>query len=861
MRAAEKAPEKEDVWIPSACSICYCQCSIRVHRVDGVVVKIEGNPDSPIGEGRLCSKGASGIMTLYDPNRVNTPLMRTNPEKGIGVDPGWKEISWEEALQTVAERLKKVREKDPRLLFFQGTTTCSSSQVTGMWSFIAPFGSQNFWSSGGGLHCGNGAHLINGIMHASWSAVPDFEYCNYALYFGASKGHSAGHVATQNAQKAADARSRGMKLVVVDPMCNFASGKANEWVPIRVGTDAALALAMVNVLLNEMGVWDAAYLSRHTNAPYLVAPDGHYLRDGATGKPLVWDSGDGEAKPYDDPGPNDAALECPPTVGGVECHTGFQLLKEHVKQFTPDWASSITTIPARTIRRLAHEFGQEARIGSTIVIDGVSLPYRPACAIYFRGAQSHKNSVYNCFSIELLNQIVGAADVPGGALGFNPVSHGHPETGKPHYVPREGPDGLMITGMWMGAHLPYPPHEPRAPETMKLGELFPMARNSPLMVSQDQDAVWRQFGLPYPPEAMINYGANSIMSVGNAATVAEALKKIKFIVSVDVILNEFTDFADIVFPDTCYLERLEPWPNQGIFNHPAGLGEWAWPIRQPAVEPAPQRRSFNEIMLELGERVGIRDGMNIYFNLLFALKPPYQLDPDLRYSWEDICDRVLKNNFGPERDLEWFRTNGLVKWPKKMEEVYWRPFVKVRVPVYWEFLKTMGEQTAEVAKGFGFPIDLARYEPLPSWNPCPSHELRDERYDLFGFYYRDVLHANSFTMENPWLDEAATMNPYSYSITINTDTAQKKGIHDGDLIYVESARGRRIQGKVKLSQGIHPEGLAVAACAGHWSKNQPIARGKGVFFNDLLELDLDHADPVNMNLDVCVKVRVYPAPR
>ncbi|MDO8691927.1 MAG: molybdopterin dinucleotide binding domain-containing protein, partial [Dehalococcoidia bacterium] len=334
-----------------------------------------------------------------------------------------------------------------------------------------------------------------------------------------------------------------------------------------------------------------------------------------------------------------------------------------------------------------------------------------------------------------------------------------------------------------------------------------------------------------------------------------------FIVSVDVFLNEFTDFADIVFPDTCYLERLEPGPNQGIFNHPAGLGEWAWPIRQPTVEPAYQRRSFNEIMLELGERVGIRDGMNIYFNLLFALKPPYQLDPDLRYSWEDITDRVLKNNFGPERDLEWFRTNGLVKWPKKVEEVYWRPFVKVRVPVYWEFLKTMGEQTAEVAKGFGFPIDLARYEPLPSWNPCPSHELQDDRYDLFGFYYRDVLHANSFTMENPWLDEAATMNPYSYTITVNTDTAQKKGIRDGDLIYVESAKGRRIQGKVKLSQGIHPEGLAVAACAGHWSKNQPIARGKGVFFNDLLELDLDHADPVNMNLDVCVKVRMYPAPR
>ena len=90
-------------------------------------------------------------------------------------------------------------------------------------------------------------------MHASWSIVPDFEYCNYAIYFGASKGHSAGHASCSNMGKAAEARARGMKMVVVDPMCNFAAAKATEWVPLRVGTDAALALAMCNVMVNELG--------------------------------------------------------------------------------------------------------------------------------------------------------------------------------------------------------------------------------------------------------------------------------------------------------------------------------------------------------------------------------------------------------------------------------------------------------------------------------------------------------------------------------------------------------------------------------------------------------------------------------
>ena len=97
---------REDKWIPSACTICYGGCSILGHRVNGTLIKIEGNPESPMGNGRLCAKGISGIMILYDPNRVNTPLRRTNPQKGIGIDPGWKPISWDEAMKETTARLK-----------------------------------------------------------------------------------------------------------------------------------------------------------------------------------------------------------------------------------------------------------------------------------------------------------------------------------------------------------------------------------------------------------------------------------------------------------------------------------------------------------------------------------------------------------------------------------------------------------------------------------------------------------------------------------------------------------------------------------------------------------------------------------
>src|SRR3990172_721911 len=373
------AQSREDTWIPTSCSLCYATCSTLVHRVDGVVVKIEGNPQSVVGKGRLCGKGVSGLMCHYDPNRLTRPLRRTNPKKGLDEDPGWKEIGWDEALDEIAAVLKRVRAEDPRKLVVQRTTTVQASR-TPMQTFGAAFGTPNISVSGGALHCGNGAHLVSGMMHASWSAVPDFEYCNYAIYFGASKGHGAGHASNSNMGLAAEARARGMKMVVVDPMCNFAAAKATEWVPLRVGTDAALALAMCNVLANELGTIDAPYLQAKTNAPYLIGADKLYARDPASGKPLVWDSAANQARPFTDAQAADMALEREYVVRGLRCHPAYQKLKDHLKKFTPEWAEKICTVPAATIRRLSREFATEARIGSPIGVDGGLLAYRPGPA-------------------------------------------------------------------------------------------------------------------------------------------------------------------------------------------------------------------------------------------------------------------------------------------------------------------------------------------------------------------------------------------------------------------------------------------------------------------------------------------------
>jgi molybdopterin-containing oxidoreductase family molybdopterin binding subunit len=851
----------EDVWIPSACSICYNQCGILVHRVNGVAVKIEGNPDSPLGLGRLCPKGLSGIMMLYDPHRLNAPLKRTNPQKGIGVDPGWVEISWEEALETIAGRLNKVREDDPRKLIMTGCIPSMWPLTFGMSSFMPAFGSFNIFISDG-HQCGNAEHLLAGTLHAALTTNPDLEYCNYLIMFGCHCGTAAYYAFTTMAQRMADARARGMKLVVVDPMMNAAGEKADEWLPIKPGTDGALALAMLNVLLNEENLYDKEYLREHTNGPYLIKPDGYYLRCEATGAPLTWDEAREETAPYNQTPPHQAAIEGRYQVDGVECRPAFQVLKEHVEKYTPEWAEGVTTLPAKVILRIAREFGQAASIGSTITVDGVQLPHRPASVVYFKGAHGHNHAWLTSLAIELVCEVVGASNVPGGFMGCNPVCYGHPETELPRWVPEAGPDGLLTPGVWYGvtepgfSTKPYPAPEPQAPQSYSFMDLLPLALSSHLAVMTV--AMKEDFKIPYKPEVLINYGANSLMSIGDPAVTAEALKEL-YVISFNLWLDETTDFADIVLPDTSYLERLDPSPNLHIHHFPVGMGDWGWQIRQPVVAPMGQRRHFCEVLLDISERLGMLPDHYAILNHYYGLRGEYTLKPTETYSWEEIGDRIYKNFFGPEHGLEWFKEHGVIKWPKQVREAFWKPFIEARVPIYFEWMKDFAKKIDAIVEENGLPWpDTGDFQPLPDWKPCAALEAEDQEYDMQAIYYRVAWHSFSMTYQNPWLDEISTkMDPYSYFVSLNAATAKKKGIRSGDPLWVESKEAGRVRGRAVLVEGIHPQVVGIANNGGHWSPNLPVAKGKGVFFEALMPLDLDKTDPVTITMDCDARVKIY----
>ena len=182
------------------------------------------------------------------------------------------------------------------------------------------------------------------------------------------------------------------------------------------------------------------------------------------------------------------------------------------------------------------------------------------------------------------------------------------------------------------------------------------------------------------------------------------------------------------------------------------------------------------------------------------------------------------------------------------------------MPIYSEFLVDIGERVKEIVKETGIQIDISQYTPLISWFPCSIHAESPE-YDLYCSSYRDTLHTGSHTMEQPWLDEASRMNPYTYNITMNRDTARKKGLKDGDIIEVESPAGYKVRGVLKTMEGHHPQTMGMAACSGHWGRGMPIAWGKGTNFNTLLSFNLKRVDPVVLTPENCVRVKVKKVER
>ena len=251
-------------WIAASCLNCSTRCATRVRVVNGKAVKITGNPLSRVSEGENCARAHIGLQVLYDPGRISTPLKRTNPVKGRGVDPGWTPISWGQALNEVSERLKSLRVKRQphQLLLLYGLNTISDEDIINR--FADAYGTPNVIS---------GDALENEADKAGeWMADGnytqsgyDLARTNYILDFGASILESEKPLARNLRMwgKIRRERPNRAKVVVIDPRYSVTAARADQWLPINPGTDAALAMAIANVIISER-LYDTGFVENWT---------------------------------------------------------------------------------------------------------------------------------------------------------------------------------------------------------------------------------------------------------------------------------------------------------------------------------------------------------------------------------------------------------------------------------------------------------------------------------------------------------------------------------------------------------------------------------------------------------------------
>ncbi len=851
---AEKGKEETLFGICGACM--QRDCATLVHIKDGVVVKIEGNPDSPPNFGGLCGRAHAQIMALYNPYRVKNPLVRTNPEKGLDIDPMWKEVTWDEAMSIIAEKLKKIREKDPRgLVICEGFGDSDTILRT---LFGIAFGTPNEIGTHGPLCT---IHYASMLVHAAApEAIAEMEHCEYLLSLGRSLGPN---FATAPAiRRFTQAVDRGMKLVVIDPHCSIEASKG-EWIPIRPGSDLAFLLAMAHVMMYEGLQQDEWFLKSRTNAPYLIGPDGYYYRDTVTGKPMMWDPRENRAKTFDSQF-QDIALLGEYNISGVLCRTGYDLVKAEYVSYTPEWAEKICTVPAKTIRRVAKEFVGHAKIGSTIQIDGFTFPFRPASVNTHRGVNCHRGGSYADLVGKIINMMVGNIEVPGGCVGDSQRG--------PLLAPDE--DGIVKPQF---EAKPYPFKFP--PDTIDLHEYYPNKHTTPHLTAK---AILEpgKYHINYNVEAWLNVGGNPIRKNAQPDTFVKALKKIPFVAAISYHMDEPTILADVVLPAHSALERCRcvayRQPHQTTGADQAGM-RLAY-IRQP-VPPVFDSRHTDDIFIELAERLGFLYGPNGLYDRLnkFSIDGDnfnlgageYKLDINKKYTLQEIYDRQLKSwKHGDGRGLDELSKTGFVRYPapkKYWYTYYFYPDNKTRHPFYFESLKKTGDTLRANLRKYNlkFPgIDneeeiFDQYRPIPYWIENSEISAPAE-YDLWVVSWKTPYYAHDQdnVSGNPWLGEISDKDPFDTGIFLNSATAKKKGLKHGDMVTIESRYGKTA-GELKVTELLHPDAVGTPGCHGLGTiQSNPVLRD-GPHFNSLLSLDEKTLDAVSAGQELSPRVKIY----
>jgi thiosulfate reductase/polysulfide reductase chain A len=638
--------------IYSICFMCTVRCPIRVEVENDEVIWIEGNPHVPGIEGALCAKGSAGLALLNDTERPKHPMIRTGP-RGAGQ---WRRVSWEEALDYVADKLKSVIQEHGPQSFVFGERTNLNTHISK--TFMKALGSPNHFTHD--ALCKGSVNTAFRSLTGYTDAEVGIDYANtrHIIMYGRNIFESLEIKAINNLL---DAMDKGAKLTYIDPRVTVTASKAQRYWQIRPGTDLALNYALIHTILKEK-LYDKDYVN-------------------------CW----------------------------VE---GLAELQAFVEPYTPAWAETETGIPASEIMALARE----------------AAAVKPAVVFHYgyRGSL-HLNEIYLRRSLVILNALMGSIEAKGG-LFFKkgPKAVGLGDVGK--YTDQEFPK------------IDFPRFDGSGREA------FPITDSSHGNAQMLAQAILNQD--PYPIRAALFNRFEPLQSIADSGQVRRALDKLDLIVDIDVNYSEIAWYADVILPESIYLERSDS------LMVVSGLKPQLF-MRRQAVSPRYDTKPGWWIIKELGRRLGV--GQYLPFE---TIEDIWNLQlKDLGVTIKEFDDKGFVAL--SEKPILWNRENGL-KFKTGSGKI---------------------ELVSPLLEKAGFP-SFPRYEPVPA--PLEGH--------LRLSVGRCAVHTHVSTQNNFYLNELVPEN----ELWIHPQAAERQGIKDGDPVEITSLVGTS-KIRAKVTDFIHPE--------------------------------------------------------
>jgi anaerobic selenocysteine-containing dehydrogenase len=747
---------------------CHGGCGVLAYIEDGKLVKIEGDPEHPWSQGRLCSRCLAMTQYVYHPDRLRKPLKRVG-ERGEGK---WQEISWDEAYDLIEEKMGKIRDEfgPESFIFSMGT-----GRDIGAWICMLAYayGSPNVMFALSGIACYSpriaGVETMQGdyaiLDAAQWFPKryddPRYKVPECIVIWGYNIPASCpdnvfGHWII-------DLMKKGTKISCIDPRLSWFASRAEKWLRIRPGTDGALAMGFLNVILNE-GLYDREFVEKWTNAHHLVrkdtgkllreseitaggSPDNFVVWDEKTNSPAVWDTTEVEYRPTNTAPALEGEYEVTLSDGKkIETETVWNVLLAEVNNYPLEKVSEITWIPEKDIADAARLY---AKSKPAAIHWGVPIDMTPAITPTVQ-------------AIADLWCLTGNLDTPGGNVisryAFDAVAYALPGAKGVIKLKSAEDDKTRIGADRYG---PLNKFIWRAQTDLTLDQIF----------TED----------PYPIKGMWLQACNPVAGIGlDPLKWVEALKKLDFVVAVDLFMNPTTQLADVVLPSASFLEKdsLRSWwvPLQSI-NKAITVDEC-----KPDVE----------MNFELAKR----------------------FDPDFR--WDNIYqlfDEIVEPaglTFKELQEKGWvFPPEGHPSHPyKRFEKGLLRPDKKPgfqtpsgKVELYSVLREDWGLEP------------VAHYEE-PPFTPVTMPDMVEKYPMILSTGRRSPVFYHTEHRNIPWLRE---IDP-DPTIEIHPDTAKQHNISHGDWVWVENWMGRsKFKAKVTL---VVPEWMVMIA-HGWWFPEEP----------------------------------------